>query len=114
MDLNDWRPYWVSQKRDANVATIFDIEKSLIDNWVDQAKSANILKDLEKFFVKYHVQIRPAWNPAFLEVSAGKKFYEQFTKECDKMSRATVQIKNKEWIEKTWPLAFFTMYHYRE
>jgi hypothetical protein len=90
-----------------------DIERVLNQYLWDTYKTQQILKELSKFFVDYHVQIRLAGNPPFLQTSAGNKFYEEFKKECVKMSRATVRVRDENDIERVGPLGFFTMYHYR-
>lgn len=102
-------PYFVWQKILLNTATKEDIKRILEDYWID---NEDLLEDFYNLFFIVDTQIRLAWFPSFFQQSVGDEFFEEFKKKCSKLSRWSVTIKDRQWVEKKWPIAMFSMYQY--
>lgn len=107
----DWTPYFPSQKEfNVNTATIEDIRNVLL-KYISNVDVVNdMVEEFRGYFTDVQNKIMFSWKPSFLKTVMWEKERDRFLQHIEKLSRWTATFSN----DKQWPLAFFTMYRYRD
>jgi len=113
MDVENGSPYWVWHRFFQNTIRTEEIRDILKDYIKDDRDIMEAMERFKAYIIPVDSQIRFSGNPCFFTQLWDKKFHDEFRRICEKISKSTVDVKQKDGTIKKWPLAFFTMYQYR-
>jgi hypothetical protein len=105
-------PYFTSQELGMNSAKHEDIINIVNKYCSNERQARQLIDGLSDFIVPTKMQLRLAGLPTIFKQCVWEEDYEQFRRGCEKMSKSSMIIKDKNNNEKEWPIAMFSLYVY--